>query len=86
MAKVSPIDESSDRKIGGYDGWEVRNAGDTLRDAEKIKGDPKFLKIVLAEMDKKADEIEKTATLIRKTSTKLKKVFGSPGKHKKGES
>jgi len=84
MAKVSPLDESSDKKIGGYDGWEVRNAGDTLRSAEKIKSDSKFLKVVLTEMDRKADETEKTADVIRKTSTKLKKVFGNPFPHKKG--
>lgn len=79
MAKVSPIESSSERKINGYDGWEVRNAGDTLKDAEKIKSDPKFLKVVLTEMDKKADETEKTADIIRKTSAKLKGVFGKKG-------
>lgn len=86
MAKTSPIEENK-KTIGGYDGWDVREAGNTLKRAEEIKADPKFLKVVLNEMDKKADKTEETANLIRRTSTKLKSVFGkkgNPDKHKKG--
>lgn len=63
-------------KIGGYDRWKVKSAVSTLKEAEEIKADSKFLKVVLAEMDKEADKTEKTANVIRKTSAKLKSVFG----------
>jgi hypothetical protein len=63
-------------KIGGYDRWKVRSAVTTLEEAEDVKSDKKFLKVVLKEMDKKADKTEKTASIIRKTSAKLKSVFG----------
>lgn len=72
MAKLSPVESDNEKKIGGYDGWEVRSAGSTLRDAEKIKNDPKFLKVVLVEMDKEADKTEKAAKQIRTTVSGLK--------------
>jgi hypothetical protein len=75
MMAVTKVDPE---KIGGYDAWKVRNAVDTLERAEEIKADSKFLKVVLKEMDKKADKTEQTASIIRKTSSKLKKVFGNP--------
>ena len=77
--KHGPTMESQ-KKVGGYDGWEVRDASSTLRKAEEIKSDPKFLKVVLAEMDKEADKTEATASLIKRTSSKLRGLF-----YKKGE-
>ena len=77
--KHGPITESR-KNVGGYDGWEVQDAGRTLRRAEEIKSDPKFLKVVLSEMDKEADKTETTANLIRRTSSKLRGLF-----YKKGE-
>ena len=64
------------QKIGGYDGWDVREAVSTMRRAEEIKADPKFLKVVIGEMNREADKLEDTADLLVKTSVKLKKVFG----------
>ena len=66
---------SKPKKIGGYDRYEVEDAGRTLKRSEEIKADPKFLKVVLMEMDKEADKTEKTASTIRKTATKLRSVF-----------
>lgn len=63
------------KKIGGFDRWEVESAVRTLREAEEVKAKPKFLKVVLAEMDREATRTEKTANVIRKTSSKLKNVF-----------
>jgi hypothetical protein len=77
-AICSPLDRPE--KIGGYDRYKVRNAVSTLEEAEEIKADAKFLKVVLKEMDKKADKTEETASIIRKTSAKLKSVFGKKGK------
>lgn len=71
---MKPITEKPD-KIGGYDRYEVEGAGRTLKRAEEIKSDGKFLKVVLKNMDKDADETEKTASLIRNTASKLRKVF-----------
>ena len=69
-----------DKKIGGYDRWEVKSAVTTMREAEEIKADSKFLKVVTGEMNKEADELKDTADLLTKTSAKLKKVFGKDKK------
>lgn len=71
-------------KIGGYDRWKVKSAVSTLKEAEEIKIDSKFLKVVLAEMDREAIKTEKTVDIIKKTSAKLKSTFKNPGTHKKG--
>lgn len=63
-------------KIGGYDAYRVEEAVRTMQRAEEIKADSKFLKTVIAEMNREADKLEDTAGLLVKTSTKLKKVFG----------
>ena len=64
-------------KISGYDRYKVEDGGRTLRRAEEIKSDPKFLKVVLSNMDKEADETEKTVSIIRKTTNKLRDIFKS---------
>ena len=70
-----------EKKIGGYDAWEVKSAVTTMSDAAKIEhGDQKFLKIVLSEMKKEADRLDDKADLLVKTSAKLKKVFGKDKK------
>jgi hypothetical protein len=69
------VEHDKPKKIGGYDRWDVEEAGRTLKRAEEIKADQKFLKVVLKEMNKDADETEKTADVIRKTASKLKSVF-----------
>lgn len=67
---------STPKKIDGYDGWDVREAVSTMRRAAEIEADPKFLKVVIKEMNKEADTLEDKANLLVKTSAKLKKVFG----------
>ena len=74
-------------KIGGFDSWEVRSKADTLIEAEEIKkGDAKFYKVVLAEVEKKAAaameaaKAKQTAAdsikLEKKVEKNLNKVFG----------
>ena len=63
-------------KIGGYDAWRVNDAVSTMKQAEEIKADSKFLKVVIKEMNREADKLEDTANLLVETSAKLKKVFG----------
>lgn len=74
------VESERPKKIGGYDRWEVTSAVDSLRRAEEIKADPKFLEVVLGEMDRKAAKLEKTSDLLRKTKKQLGKVFGKDGK------
>jgi hypothetical protein len=76
---ASPISESTPNKISGYDGYDVREAVRTLKRAEEIKGDAKFIKVVLKEMDKEVDKTEKAASVIRKTASKLKSTFSKGG-------
>lgn len=64
------------QKIGGYDGWDVREAVSTMQRVAEIEKDPKFLAVVVKEMNKEADELEDKAKLLVTTSAKLKKVFG----------
>ena len=69
-----------DKKIGGYDSWDVRSAVTTMREAEEIKADAKFLIVVVKEMNTEADELKGTADLLTKTSAKLDKIFGKKKK------
>lgn len=75
--KINPL-SSGERPqlIGGYNRWDVEEASRTLKKAEEVKSDKKFLKVVLAYMEKDADKTEKTADLLRNTSSKLKGLFG----------
>ena len=73
---TSAVEPATPKKIGGYDRWDVREGVSTMRRAAEIEKDPKFLKVVVAEMNKEADELEDKADLLVKTSAKLKKVFG----------
>ena len=70
------VDEMEEKKIGGYDAWKVRNAVSTMRESAEIEADKKFLKVVIAEMNKESDRLEDKANLLTKTSAKLKAVFG----------
>ena len=70
------IEPARPKKIGGYDRYEVEDGVRTMRRAAEIEGDPKFLKVVTAEMNREADELTKKASLLVKTSAKLKNVFG----------
>lgn len=72
----SAIEPARPKKIGGYDRWDVEDGVRTMRRAAEIEGDPKFLAIVVKQMNKEADELEDKADLLVKTSAKLKKVFG----------
>lgn len=69
----------SPKKIGGYDKWDVESAVSTMRRAAEIEADPKFLKVVVKEMNREADKLEDKADLLVKTSAKLRKVFGKKG-------
>lgn len=71
------VTEGSSKKIGGYDKWEVESAVRTMREAAEIEAKPKFLAVVVKEMNIEADKLEDKADLLVKTSAKLKKVFGN---------
>ncbi|MEE9552349.1 MAG: hypothetical protein V3V89_04825 [Gammaproteobacteria bacterium] len=73
---TSAVEPATSKKIDGYDGWDVREAVNTMRRAAEIEADPKFLEVVVKEMNKEADKLEDKADLLVKTSVKLKKVFG----------
>lgn len=67
-------EDGSDKKIGGYDKWEVRSAATTLTEAHEIrtKKPKKFLGVVLNEMLRQADEKEQAAKETR-IAAKLQK-------------
>ena len=78
--QTSAIEPATPKKIDGYDRWDVREGVSTMRRAAEIEADPKFLKVVVAEMGKEADKLEDKAKLLATTQIKLNKVF------KKGKS
>ena len=73
---TSPMQSENAKKIGGYDGWDVREAVSTLKRADEIKADPKFLAVVVKEMDKESDKLEESAKLLKKVGKKLKAIKG----------
>jgi len=70
------VEPARPKKIGGYDRWDVEDGVRTMRRAAEIEKDPKFLAVVVKEMNTEADDLEKKAKLLVITSAKLKKVFG----------
>ncbi len=68
--------ENTPKKIGGYDGWDVREAVRTMKRAAEIKADPKFLAVVIGEMNRESDKLEKSAKLLKKVGNKLKAIRG----------
>ncbi len=73
MAKSPMVDDYS-KKIGGYDGYDVREAVTTMKKADEIKADPKFLAVVIGEMDRESDKLEDSAKLLKKVGKKLKAI------------
>ena len=71
MAKSPMVDDYS-KKIGGYDGYDVREAVTTMKKADEIKTDPKFLAVVVVEMNRESDKLDKSAKLLKKVGKKLK--------------
>ena len=69
-------ESSTSKKIGGYDKWEVESAVRTMREAAEIEAKPKFLAVVIKEMNREADKLEDKADLLVKVSAKLNKTFG----------
>jgi len=80
---ANAIKPAKPKQIGGYDRWDVEEGVRTMRRAAEIEADPKFLKVVVKEMNKEADTLEDKADLLVKTSAKLKKVFGKKQNAKK---
>ena len=76
MIMESAVESTTPKKIGGYDKWDVESAVSTMRRAAEIEADPKFLAVVVKEMNREADKLEDKADLLVKTSVKLKKIFG----------
>lgn len=72
----SAVETATSKKIGSYDKWEVESAVSTMRRAAEIEKDPKFLAVVVKEMNKEADKLEDKADLLVVTAKKLDKVFG----------
>lgn len=70
------IESARPKKIGGYDRYDVEGGVRTMQRAAEIEKDPKFLAVVVKEMNTEADDLEKKAKLLVMTSVKLKKVFG----------
>lgn len=69
------VESARPKKIGGYNRYDVEDGVQTMRRAAEIEKDPKFLAVVIKEMNTEADDLEKKAKLLVTTSAKLKKVF-----------
>ncbi len=76
---MSVLESGKPKKIGGFDRYEVENAVRVLKEAEEIKANSKFLRVVLGEMNKESNKLEQTADLLTKTRKRLGKVFDKNG-------
>ena len=69
----------SEKKIDGFDKWEIEQAARTLMEAIEIKGKPKLFALAQKESQKIAKLAEKAA-LEKKTQARLLKMFGKKKK------
>lgn len=60
------------KKIGGFDRYEVEGAARTLIEAQEIKAKPKFLAVVIKEVERQALAAERAAMEQRTTAKLLK--------------
>ncbi len=74
---------TSEKKIGGFDKYEVESAARSLMEAIKIRKNPKLFALAKKEAAKQA-KLAEAAALEKKVNAKLLKTFGNPGNHKKG--
>ena len=72
---------TTEKKIDGFDKWEVEGAASTLIEAKEITKRPKFYKTVLKEVDKQIKAAQAVA-LEAKVGKQLKKTYGNPRPHK----
>lgn len=69
------IPKMANKKINGFDEWEIKGALDTLIQAKEIMDDPKKVKAVQQLMADKKEATDEVAREL-KVSKKLKKVLG----------
>lgn len=62
--KAGPYKEPHERE-SGWDEWELEHSGRTMEDAEKIKGNPKFVEAIAKHHEKKAKKHRKMAAGMR---------------------
>ena len=77
MSNVPEEAKMSEKKIDGFDKWEVENAARTLIEAQAIEAKPKFYETVKKELIKQA-KAAAAAALEAKVTKGLKKLY--PGK------
>ena len=61
------------------DKWRAERDGDTLIDAQEVRGDPKRLKKALAHLADRRDDAAKAFSLESKTKTRMKESFSEKG-------
>ena len=69
------IKEMTEKKINGFDEWEVKNDLDTLIRAKEIMDNPKKVKAIQQLIVDKKEAIDEVARELKVTK-KLKKVLG----------
>jgi len=78
MKEVSEL--MSTKKKNGFDEWEIRDAARSLRDAQKVRENPKLLKLAEAQLQKDIKESEDALALEQRTAQKLKETFNAKKK------
>ena len=63
------------KKIGGFDEWDVNGWLDTLIRAQEILGNKKKIDAVKIAMTDKAEAVDKVEALLNKTDARLRKAF-----------
>ena len=72
-----------EKKIGGFDKWEVESAARSLMESIKIRKNPKLFAAAKKEAARQA-KLAEAAALEKKVNAGLLKTFGNPHPKKKG--
>lgn len=76
------VTKMADKKIDGFDKWEVESAARSLMEAIKIRKQPKLFALAKKEAAKQA-KLAQAAALEKKVNAKLLKTFGNPNPYGK---
>ena len=63
---------SPDKKVKGYDKWQIEEAARTLSKAREIQADKKLFPLALAELKRQQSAINKTVEEVSKNNTTIR--------------
>ena len=68
MSDQPEVATMKEKKVDGFDKWEIENAASTLKQAEEIKAKPKLLALAKKELTKQLNATKKALNLTLKNT------------------